>query len=203
MTNEQREKYLEIAGRLAKPGSGSSARVLREATSHYGVPRLDFLRGKVPFVVVGGLATSLYMPERMTLDTDILVRLEDMPDAENALQAAGYSKQGSLTTGGSTWLSPNGRPLDLLSFDEPWVDDAVNSPIIRDGDVPYIALQYLVLMKLYSGRLQDLADIGRMLGRADDETLETVRNTIHQYMPQETADLESIISLGKLEYEGQ
>jgi len=31
------------------------------------------LFGDIPFVIVGGFATRLYMPERMTLDIDVMV----------------------------------------------------------------------------------------------------------------------------------
>ncbi len=33
---------------------------------------LDLHRLRTPFVVVGGVATALYMPERATLDLDLL-----------------------------------------------------------------------------------------------------------------------------------
>jgi hypothetical protein len=54
-------------------------------------------------------------------------------------------------------------------------------------------------MKLHSGRVQDLADISRMLGVADEDSLRKVRMIIVEYLPDDTEDLESLILLGKLE----
>jgi hypothetical protein len=55
-------------------------------------------------------------------------------------------------------------------------------------------------MKFESGRAQDIADITRMLGQATPEQLATVRAVFKQWRtPDETEDLESLISLGRLE----
>mgnify|MGYP001252823881 CR=1 FL=1 len=62
-----------------------------------------------------------------------------------------------------------------------------------------IALPYLVLMKLEASRVQDLADISRMLGLADDPALDQVRAVVRTYMDDAREDLESLIALGKLE----
>ncbi len=70
---EDRRKYIEMACRLAKPGSGSSRDMLRERRTDYGTVDIRKFMGSVPFVIVGGLATRLYMPERTTLDMDVLV----------------------------------------------------------------------------------------------------------------------------------
>ncbi|MCC7531906.1 MAG: hypothetical protein IT342_25615 [Candidatus Melainabacteria bacterium] len=60
-------------------------------------------------------------------------------------------------------------------------------------------MPYLVLMKLHAGRPQDLADIARMLGQASDELLDRVRSLFARYAPADCEDIESLISLGKLE----
>jgi len=56
-------------------------------------------------------------------------------------------------------------------------------------------------MKLESGRLQDLADISRMLGCADESQVDEVRKIIISYRPQDMDDLESMLALGRLEHE--
>ena len=201
MTPEQRKQYLSIASRRVKPGSGSSPITLRERTDAYGSPDLRFLTNVVEFVVVGGLATRLYMPERMTLDTDILVRPDDAARAEAALRDAGYEKIGPLTIGGSTWRMPDARSLDLVAFDAPWTGEAIRSAVRGKDGLPYIALPYLVLMKLGAGRTQDLADISRMLGGADAVGIAESRRIVGRYQPEDAEDLESLIRLGKLEYE--
>jgi hypothetical protein len=62
-----------------------------------------------------------------------------------------------------------------------------------------LVLPYLVLMKLESSRLQDTADLSRMLGLASEEELARVRAVVARYAPGEADDLESLIYLGRLE----
>ena len=47
--------------------------------------------------------------------------------------------------------------------------------------------------------MQDLADITRMLGQADEGTLASVREFFRQVLPEAHEDLESLIELGRLE----
>lgn len=192
-----------MAERRARAGSGSSPDVLRERTQAYGSPDLSFLKGRVEFVIVGGLATRLYMPERMTLHVDILIPLEELAHVESVLENAGCKKLGVLTIGGSTWRLPDKWNLDVMALDEPWVVTAIHDTVIGKDGLSYIALPYLVLMKLSSGRVQDLADISRMLGGADEDSLTVTREAMRQFRPQDAEDLESLIRLGKLEYEDQ
>lgn len=56
-------------------------------------------------------------------------------------------------------------------------------------------------MKLQARGVQDLADIARMLGAADEAALQQVRTVIMIYMPDALKDVESMIMLGRLEYE--
>ncbi|MBN1270413.1 MAG: hypothetical protein JXB04_12550 [Kiritimatiellae bacterium] len=190
-----------MAARRAKSGSGSHPQTLRERTRRYGSPDLARLLGDVPFVVVGGLATRLYMPERMTLDADILVNPERLTDAEQALDRAGCEKLGPLTVGGSTWRLPDRTTLDVLAPSDPWVAAAIESAVRDDDGLPYAALPFLVLMKLASGRVQDLADITRMMGAADGDSLRRTREQVQRWRPQDAEDLESMIRLGRLEYQ--
>jgi len=192
---------LSIAERMAKPGSGTHRNVLRERTQHYGSPDLARYLADLPFVVVGGLATRLYMPERMTLDADVLVAPSVAANAEAALLQAGGKKIGPLTVGGSSWRLRDGSTLDLIVLDEPWVEEAIASPVRGKDGLPYVALPFLVLMKLDSGRVQDLADITRMLGDAKAGVLQRVRSLVKTWRSQDVKDLESMIRLGKLEYQ--
>jgi len=201
MTPEQRRQYLLMAERRAKRGSGSDPRVLRERTEAFGSPDLRCLLGRVEFVVVGGLATRLYMPERMTLDVDILIRRVDVLAVEAALRGGGFEKKGGLSVGGSTWSMGDRGILDVVALDEPWVEEALRAPVRGKDGLPYIALPYLVLMKLGASRAQDLADISRMLGGAGDEAIEQARRLVRLYRSQDIEDLNSLIRLGQLEYE--
>ncbi len=52
---------------------------------------------------------------------------------------------------------------------------------------------------LSASRTQDLADVSRMLGLADETQLIQIRAIIKQYLSNAEEDLESLILLGKLE----
>ena len=65
--------------------------------------------------------------------------------------------------------------------------------------LPVLPLRYLVLTKFQSGRVQDLADITRMLGQAGEDTLASVRDLFRRVLPEAQEDLESLIELGRLE----
>lgn len=168
----------------------------------YAVPDLRSLLPQTPFVVVGGVATRLYMPERMTLDIDILILAEDAAGVCQALEVAGASRQGSLTIGGTTWQLHGGTVLDVIESGEAWAREAVYNPVEDATGLPIIRLPYLVLMKLAAGRVQDLADMTRMLGASDDTLLQQVRSVVQLYAPDALEDIESMIALGKLEFEG-
>ena len=192
-------KLISIALRHAKPGSGSHENFLRNRTLTLPIPDIKKILCKTSYVIVGGIATRLYMPERMTLDLDILIAVEDIFAAENELKRAGCQKQGVLSIGGSTWMLPDETSLDMIVSDEIWGKEAMLHPNIAPDGLPYIDLPYLILMKFKSGRVQDMADISRMMGNADESSLKKVRKVIRYYLSDVMEDLESLISLGKLE----
>lgn len=198
---ERRGQYIALAQRRVRPGSGSATAHLRSRTTVQPLFDLRRLLRKTRFVLVGGLATRLYMPERTTLDTDILVLTEDQAVVEQELAAAGCRKLGDLAIAGSTWTLPDGATLDVILSNAPWAREAIELPATTVDGIPVIALPHLVLMKLYAGRSQDIADITRMLGGADEPVLAEVRIVIAQHMPDAASDVESMIALGRLEYQ--
>lgn len=54
-------------------------------------------------------------------------------------------------------------------------------------------------MKFQSGRVQDIADVARMLGQASVDMLNAVRELFKKVQPGDLEDLESLIQLGQLE----
>lgn len=160
---------------------------------------MDLRSVQTPFVVVDGIATALYMPQRLTLDLDILVLGEDAPRLHEELTRLGYRMERQLSIGGTAWRASDGGSLDVLESDELWVRAAVRTPNQAPTGEPVIALPYLVLMKLVASRSQDLTDISRMLGTASEVALTQVREVVREYRPGDSADLESLIILGRLE----
>jgi hypothetical protein len=143
------------------------------------------------------------MPERSTHDLDIAVHVEDAQSVRRRLKDAGFSYQGELTIGGSSWRTPDGFPIDIVEYDQPWfskaLDEAQNN--LDEQGFPVIPLPYLVLMKFQAGRVQDIADVARMLGQADEAVIERTRQLFARWLPDGLEDLESLITLGKLELE--
>ena len=153
------------------------------------------------WAVVGAAATRMYMPKRMTQDLDILVPAPDAAAVRQKLTAAGFRYRGELTIAGSSWTTPDGLVIDVLEGSESWWAPAVAAAQHnRDAQgLPVLPLPYLVLMKFQAGRVQDLADITRMLGQAGEEELTVVRQLFATLLPEDLADLESLIALGQLE----
>ena len=174
---------------------------LQRRTTNQPTPDLQALLHGVPFVVVGAMAARLYMPERMTQDIDVLVLVDDLEACERQLQQAGCRKIGELTIGGASWELPDGAELDVIASDAPWARLAFAEPVMAGAGLPTISLPYLVVMKLLSGRAQDIADLTRMLGAADDAELEQVRTIVSEYVPDAVEDVESMVVLGRMEYE--
>ncbi|MFW5803505.1 MAG: hypothetical protein ACOCWJ_06260 [Verrucomicrobiota bacterium] len=203
MNSEEQKRFLAMALRRTAPGSGSQLDEVRDRGVHYtGQPDLGPL-ADVRHVVVGGLAVALYMPPRNTLDVDVLIARDDLAYAEERLAESGWRYLGPLSVGGSSWSLPNGIPLDLLALERTWIREALDQPVRDAGPAatPFIALPYLVIMKLESGRLQDLADISRMLGYAGVGQIDEVRAAVRQHRPQDVEDLESMLQLGKMEHQ--
>ena len=197
----RRKAYIAVALRRARPGAGSRLDILRAQTS-YSVMDLRQIITQTEFVVVGGVATHLYMPERATLDIDILVRARDAQRLSAELRNAGAARLGDLSIGGASWRLPDGTLLDTIESSAPWVDAALAHSRAGPDGLPYVALPFLVVMKLQAGRVQDIADISRMLGVAGPPALAGVRRVVAAYAPDAVEDLESLIALGQLEAGG-
>lgn len=164
-------------------------------------PDLRQILGDIRWATVGGVATRHYMPERATVDLDILIAAEDASAAREHLTQAGYQYLQELAVGGSTWRSPEGVQIDVLELNEPWIAQAlIEAQQNRDlQGLPILPLPYFVLMKFRSGRAQDVADLTRMLGQAAEDRLNEVRRVVAAFEPEAVDDLESLISLGRME----
>ncbi|MCP4165633.1 MAG: hypothetical protein GY759_07035 [Chloroflexi bacterium] len=80
---------LALAKRRIQPGSGSSRTHLQRRTSNQPTPDLQSLLQGLTFVVMAAMAARLYMPERMTHETDVLVLTDDLAACERHLLQTG------------------------------------------------------------------------------------------------------------------
>jgi len=203
LTPRQRRRILiDITRRRIKPGTGSNYEFLRRRTAMIPWPDLRPILKGIPWAIVGGVATRAYMPERATRDLDILVRREDGEKVWKRLQEAGYTFLSRLAASGFLARSPEGVDLDVILGDYPWLDEALAQPRQDPAGYPVLDLPYLVLMKLASARVQDTADLSRMLGLASAGELDRVRQVVARYAPEDLEDLDSLIYLGKMEMGG-
>jgi hypothetical protein len=196
-----RRLLLSLVARRQKPGSGSQAEFIRSRTAALKWPDLSPILGNIPWCVVGAVATRLYMPERMTVDLDAAVAAASSGAARERMHAAGFVWKGDLSIGGSSWQSPAGENVDLLELRDAWAEAAIlGAQDNRDAQgLPTIELEYLVLMKLDASRLQDVADLGRMLCQAAEAQLADVRAVVARHRPADLEDLEALISSGRWE----
>lgn len=194
-------EIIQMAKRRVQEGSGSYHPSSANASWLQSTPDLKTIFSHIPFVIIGGLATRLYMPERMTFDIDILIHVEDAETTGNRLRAHGATRSGSLSIGGETWVLRGGRQIDLIYSDAPWLSDALSQPKIGPDGQPYIDLPWLILLKLTASRTQDLADCSRMLGEASEDVLEQVLDAVQAHQPADLDDVRSLIKLGQLEVE--
>ncbi len=152
----------------------------------------------IDWVIVGGVATRAYMPERMTRDLDILAHQNDKDAVLARLKQAGYKMIERLVPGYS-FRSPEGVEVDVLFGDDAWLKDALSQHVRDSAGLPVIGLPYLILLKMGAQRAQDWADVSRMLGLASDAELNEVVAVIARYTPEDSEDLESLIFIGKQE----
>lgn len=115
------------------------------------------------------------------------------------MEAAGYQYTSPLALPGFLARSPEGIDIDVILGDYPWLDEALAHPRQDPAGYPTLALPYLVLMKMASSRVQDTADLSRMLGLASEDELSRVREIAARYAPGELEDLEALIYLGRVE----
>jgi len=196
---QRRKQFISLVMKRVQPGTGSGLDFLNKRTWSYPVTDIKAIIIQTQFVVVGGIATRLYMPERMTLDLDILVIAQDAKSLYSELEKGGSRKIGELAIPGSQWELPDRTSLDVLESNADWVREAIATPNIAPNGLPIIALPYLVLMKLRSARTQDLSDVSRMMGGANPDEIANVKQEIGQYLPGALEDLDSLIILGQLE----
>jgi len=200
LTPRQKRRFLiGMSLRRQKPGAGSGHDFMRRRTADILWPDLREILHDIPWVIVGGVATRAYMPERVTRDLDILVRYRDGKDVIDRLKQASCTIVSRLAMPGYLMRSPQGIDLDVIFGQYRWTEEALTHPEQDPAGYPVIGLPYLILMKMAATRAQDWADISRMLGWASDEDLDKVRAVVARYSPEDSGDLESLIFIGQKE----
>src|SRR5262249_20078292 len=81
MADRPATTFLRLAIRRAARGTGSSRAFLMGRTAVQAIPDLGSILPSIPWVLVDELALRAYIPERMTLDVDILIHKRDSATA--------------------------------------------------------------------------------------------------------------------------
>ncbi len=168
-------------------------------------PDLRMILAGIRWAATGAAAARLYMPERMTNDLDILIDKADSGRVKHELLSAGAQLRGELSIGGTAWTLKEGFPLDIIERSDEWVGPALDEAQgnLDPQGMPVLSLPYQVLMKFQASRVQDLADITRMLAQASDAQLDATRRLFKDVLPKDMEDLESLLILGRMELEGE
>lgn len=130
---------------------------------------------------------------------EVLIALEDQGWVEGELEAHGAARTGSLLDGGSSFRLTDGSTLDVIAREAPWLAQALDCPRIAPNGLPVIGLPYLVLFRLETGRSADVRELERLLGGASEPQLFHVRAAVDAFMPEAREELESLITIGRLE----
>lgn len=164
-------------------------------------PDLRSILKGIDWVLIGGVATRAYMPERATKDMDVLVRDADGAETIERFVKAGYKVMSELAVPGYLLQSPQGVEVDVIFGKYRWLKEALAQPDHDPADYPVISLPFLVILKMIANRGRDVGDLTTMLGWASEEDLSKVRQVVARYSPQDTEDLESLIFIGQKERE--
>jgi hypothetical protein len=194
--------FLRMALRRAARGTGSTSDFFERRTAMQPIPDLQRILAPLPWVLVGGLALRAYIPERLTLDVDILVHERDAEAIRTALLNAGYYVAGLLSIGGFSVQidDPAAPPIDVLTRADPWLDAALAQPVADPAGYPVLDRPYLILLKLQAGRTQDLADVQRLLARVPQPARLSMRQLVRRYAPELVEDYDSLCTLADLEF---
>jgi hypothetical protein len=166
------------------------------------IPDLPSLLAGIPWVLVGGMATRAYMPERTTRDIDIRIHAKHEEQAYRSLTAAGYRVEGELSIGGFSvrGMEEDAPPMDVLTSRAPWLEQALSRPGDDAAGLPVMPRPYLMLLKLQAGRLRDLDDVQRMLRDTPLEERASNRSLVARYAPDSVEDYDILMQLADIEF---
>jgi hypothetical protein len=199
----RRRFFFSRMKRVARDGAPVASLMLLNRPRGAAMKSLDGL----PYCVVGGQATRYYMPERTTVDTDYIIAPASFDLAIIRLEADGFVTDGHGLLFPDSRLGLSGQRfarestvVDLITSTQDWLREATANPAWPGGgEEPVVTLPFLILMKLDASRSVDQGDLTRMLGLADEKTLDATRDVVRRYLLSDLDDLGQYIDIGKLE----
>lgn len=197
MTTRPATTFLRMALRRAARGTGSSCSFFERRTAMQPIPDLQHMLAPIRWVLIDGLALRAYIPERMTLDIDILIHERNAEVARAAMLKAGYHVTAQLSIGGFSVQGgdPTAPPIDILTRADAWLDTALAQPVADPAGYPVLGRPYLILLKLQAGRTQDLADVQRLLAHVPQPQRKAIRQIVLCYASDLVEDYDSLCTL--------
>jgi len=125
----------------------------------------DFTEAGIEYAIVGGVALAPHNYERSTIDIDVLVSKATVSNLEK-LHGRGYNLRPGATNNMFMYTATRKIPIDIL------VEGQVNNGIalpdpkkIRQkiSGAWYASLSALISLKLEAGRVQDIADVRKLI----------------------------------------
>jgi predicted nucleotidyltransferase len=143
-----------------------------------GLARLAalFRERHVPYALIGGLAVAAWGAPRATEDIDLLADLSPSTGLDAAFQSAGFDAE--WRRGGPDdpvplllrLRSPGGPEIDVVCATRAWERQMLGRAVLlRLGpglEIPVVAIEDLIVLKLKAGGPGDLADVTDLLERA-------------------------------------
>jgi len=167
--------------------------------------------GKVPGVVIGGLAASILGRPRLTRDVDVLVLLDEGLWSDFLTAGAGYGfsprREDVLAFARETRVllvrhQESAIDVDIVSGTLNFEKEAVTRAVwmeLGGIQLPLPLPEDLIIMKAVAHRPQDLADIEAILAAHPKLNLRRVRRWVREFaealeMPAILNDLEAMLS---------
>ncbi len=130
----------------------------------------------VLYALMGGLAVAAWGAPRATEDIDLLADVSPSAELDRALRAAGFEaewRRGAADDPIPLLLrlrSHSGPELDVVCASRAWEHEMLARAVrLRLGqrlEIPVVALDDLIVLKLLAGGPGDLTDVADLLGRA-------------------------------------
>ena len=130
----------------------------------------------VPHALMGGLAVAAWGAPRATEDIDLLADVSPSAELDRALGAAGFEaewRRGAADDPIPLLLRLRSRSdpeLDVVCATRAWEREmlarAVRLRLGQSLEIPVVALEDLIVLKLLAGGPADLTDVADLLGRA-------------------------------------
>lgn len=135
-------------------------------------------REKIDYALCGGIAMAIHGKPRTTIDIDMLILSDSLPQVLEIAEQHGYTVRGRDLNFDAIQIRRvskiDGPARNVLTLDFILVTDAIRgiwdarvNASLEGGKLSVVSKEGLITLKTISGRPQDLADISALTEEAD------------------------------------